>query len=352
MFQEGVLCAIILERKRRVSLSGLSCAWILTFPKRMSFSWQKIADEFNLKKQADELGVKVWQSPSFLFILMGFIIIMAMTGVYFAARNYDSPEIFIISEFLIVIVLFTVGNVLIRGVEQIAHANKMKTEFVSIASHQLKTPLAAVNWEIELLVSKYFEGLNAKQREIIDEIGRANAKMGRLVNDLLDVARIDQGRLALGKEAVDMAVVVREVLESNRILAKAHGVKLVLDAQEGLPAVSGDKQHLVVVLDNLVSNAIKYIGKGSKVEALVRERDGFVEVSIKDDGVGIPKIQQGKLFQKFFRSDNAVRNQTEGTGLGLYIAKNIIKQSGGKMWFFSEEGKGSVFSFNLPARTK
>lgn len=298
------------------------------------------------------MGVKVWQSPSFLFILMGFIIIMAMTGVYFAARNYDSPEIFVLSEFLVVIVLFTVGNVLIRGVEQIAHANKMKTEFVSIASHQLKTPLAAVNWEIELLAAKYSTGLSPKQLEIIDEIGKANAKMGRLVNDLLDVARIDQGRLALRKETVDVAAVVKEVLDSNSILARAHNVNLDINAQRDLPLIVGDRQHLVVVLDNLISNAIKYIGNGSRVEALVRERNGMVEVSIKDDGVGIPKLQQGKLFQKFFRSDNSVRNQTEGTGLGLYIAKNIIKQSGGKMWFSSEEGKGSTFSFALPACTK
>lgn len=310
---------------------------------------RRLFDDFNIKKEADELGVSVWQAPSFLFIVMGLVIITAMTGVYYVAQLYDSPEVLIISESLVSIVLFVIGNFIIRSVSEIARANKIKTEFISIASHQLKTPLSEINWEIELLVSKFSNGLDEKQRCIINEIGKSNRKMIRLVNDLLDVARIDQGRLALNSEKVDLCETAQEVIKNNQVLAQANKVTLALKQEKCVPAIVGDKRKLAVVLDNLVSNAIKYMEDGGQVEVAVAESDGKVKVSVTDNGVGIPKNQQDKIFQKFFRIENATKNQTEGTGLGLYIAKNIIEQSGGKVWFESEENKGSTFYFTLPA---
>ena len=114
---------------------------------------QKIINEFNLKKQADDLGIKVWQTPSFLFIVMGVIIVAAMTGVYVISKHYDSIEVLVLSESIVVALLFTIGNFIIKSVEEVAKSNKMKSEFVSIASHQLKTPISEMKWEIELLLS-------------------------------------------------------------------------------------------------------------------------------------------------------------------------------------------------------
>jgi len=314
----------------------------------MKLAIQGILDEFNLKKQAKELGVSVWRSPGFLFILMGIIIIASMLAVYFVSNNSDSVEYLLMSEFFLVTVLFTIGNSIIRGVDEMARANKMKTEFVSIASHQLKTPLSEINWELELLVSKFSEGLNEKQEELLKNIGNSNLRMIRMVNDLLDVARIDQGRLPLVKEELDIIEIIEEVIANNKNLASSHNVHINIRNYGSVPKIIGDRRRMVVVLDNLLSNSIKYTkNKGNVDVAITPEKDRIV-VCVKDEGVGIPKKQQKNVFHKFFRSDNAIKNQTEGTGLGLYIAKNVIVQSGGQMWFDSEENKGSTFCFALP----
>lgn len=310
--------------------------------------WKRVKHDFDIKRQADELGVKVWQAPSFLFIVMGLVIIAAITGVYFIAKNYDSPEVIVFGEVAVVTVLFTIGNFMIRDIEEMAKANKMKTEFVSIASHQLKTPLTEISWELELLTSKFSEGLSPKQNELILGVGKAAKKMTRLVNDLLDVARIDQGRLSLEKEPVDLKEIIDEAIKGNEFLAKVSGVKIEYCAEENLPMVLGDKRKFGVVFDNLISNAIKYIVDGGVVMISVKKDGDGVVVAVKDDGVGIPEKEHDKIFVKFYRAENTSKNQTEGTGLGLFITKNIVEQSGGTIWFESKEEEGTTFWVSLP----
>jgi signal transduction histidine kinase len=304
-------------------------------------------NDLDVKKQAEYLGVSLWRTPSMLFILMGTIIIIVMLLVYYLFKNYNSPEALIMSEVVIVIVLMSIGNFIIRNVEEMAKINKMKSEFISIASHQLKTPLSEINWEIELLLSRNMEGLNQKQLEIVNNVSDSSNKMTRLVSDLLDVTRIDQGRFFLEMEGVNIAEAIKEVVENNQFLAKNKNIEIKLNFPENLPAVLADKKKIMIVIDNLLSNAIKYMKESGSVEIKTQKEGDGVVVSVKDNGMGIPKYQQDKVFQKFFRSDNSGRYQTTGTGLGLYIAKNIIEQSGGKIWFESEENEGSTFYFSL-----
>lgn len=309
---------------------------------------QRVLDEFNLKKQAEELGVSVWQTPSFLFIVMGLIIVAAMSGVYIVSRHYDSPEIVIISESCVVVLLFTIGNFIIKTVESVALANKMKTEFVSIASHQLKTPISEMKWESELLRLKYSEGLSEKQKEIIKEISHSGEKMARLVNDLLDTARIDQGSLALAKDKINLRDMISDLVESQRTFAKASNVELKTSFQDEDFNIIADKRRISVVMDNLISNAIKYIGKSGIVEVILERKGDEIQICVRDNGIGISRSEQARIGEKFFRSNSSIKSQTEGTGLGLYIAKNIIEQSGGKLWFESIENAGSEFYFTLP----
>jgi len=313
---------------------------------------RKIFDEFNLKKQAEELGLTVWQTPSFLFMVMGLVIVIAMIVVDVAAQKYDSPNVLIISETLVVSVLFIIGYFIIHDIEEVAHANKIKTEFVSVASHQLKTPIAEIKWQLELLLSKFSDGMNPKQKEILFEVMHSSDKMTRLINDLLDVARIDQGKLPLSREYFDLCQIMSESIKEHQPMADIAGVKITTFCPVKKQELIGDKRRVLVVLDNLLSNAIKYTEEKGKVEIFIESQENSVQVCFRDNGVGIPKNEQDKIFEKFYRADNSIKNKTDGTGLGLYIAKNIIEQSGGKLWFQSIEEVGSEFYFTLPLEKK
>lgn len=308
----------------------------------------RIINDLNFRKQAKELGVSIWQTPSFLFLMMGIIIIVAMTAVYYISNYYNNPEVLVIAESVVVITIFSIGNSIISEVERIAKMNKMKSEFVSVASHQLRTPLSAIRWETELILSKFTKGLSEKQRSGIESINVLASRMTRLVGDLLDVARIDQGRLILKKSCFDFPAIVRENVNSFAALAKEKHIKLLFEAADIPVFVVGDAEKLDLAIENIISNAIKYTLAGGKIEVSTRKKEESVVFTCKDNGVGIPEEQQIHVFSKFFRSDNVVKYQTEGTGLGLYIAKNVVEQSGGKIWFQSIEGVGSIFNFSFP----
>lgn len=303
---------------------------------------------FNIKKESEDLGIPIWQAPSLLFLFMGVFIVIVMLIVYFLTKFDDSPEFLVLSECAVVIMILSVGNMIISNIEKMAEVNKMKSEFVTIASHQLKTPIAQINWELEILLSNYKKGLDKKQLDIIRTISQSKETMARLVNDLLDVAKIDQGKLVLNRDRVNMTEIIDSVVKNNEVLAKASNVEISVIKPEVIPEIFGDKKRIEVVTDNLVSNAVKYIRKKGFVEIKVESDEKNIIVTIKDNGMGIPDRQQGRVFQKFFRSDNAALCHTDGTGLGLYISKNIIEKSGGKMWFKSIEGLGSEFFFSLP----
>jgi signal transduction histidine kinase len=308
----------------------------------------RIINDFNLREQAESLGISIWKTPSFLFIVVGLINIFAMTATFIVSRSYDEPEVIVVAEGLVVSIIFLIGNFIIRQIEEMAKLNKLKSEFVSVASHQLRTPLAAIRWETELLLSKLDKGLSEKQCKSINTVNILATRMTRLVNDLLDVTKIDQGRMILRKERVDVAETVDEVVDILLPLVKAKKMNIVVKKKNKILSALSDQEKIKLVIENLISNSIKYTKSRGKIEISLSKNAGFVVFSIRDNGVGIPKSQQRHIFSKFFRSDNIVKYQTEGTGLGLYIAKSIVEQSGGRVWFQSREDVGSVFNFSLP----
>lgn len=310
----------------------------------------EIINDLNLKKQARDLGISVWQTPGFLFIMMGFVDISVMTATFFLSRNYDDPAVLVISESVVTSIILIVGTSVIKLVYQIAKINKLKSEFVAVASHQLRTPISGIRWETELLLSKSRKGLSEKHIKNIESIRFLSLRMARLVNDLLDVAKIDQRRLILKKDMIDLSKIVDEVVSEISPLMGSRHIELVLKISDKLPKTVGDPERIRMVIENLINNSIKYSFSKGKIEIGLFKKDGRIVFSVKDNGAGIPVEQQGRVFEKFFRSDNAVRYQTEGTGLGLFIAKNIIDQSGGRIWFDSIENLGSIFSFSLPIK--
>ncbi|MEF3691535.1 MAG: HAMP domain-containing sensor histidine kinase [Candidatus Moraniibacteriota bacterium] len=309
-------------------------------------SWLK--NDLNLKRDAGYLGLSVWQSPGTLYLVWGFLIAFLAVIVFWVAGDSVDPFRLAITEFLVISSMLAIGNILINTIDKLARVNRSKSEFVSIISHQLKTPLTGVSWQVELFNTKYKEGLNEKQKEILKNIELSNAVISRMVNDLLDVARIDQNNLFTKKEEIDIVSVIRKVIEKNEVLGKDNNVKIKFLVDDNMPKIIGDEKKTEVVLDNLISNAVKYNKKGGEVSIKVRKDVSKATISIRDNGIGIPKEDQEMIFDKFFRSDNAATQEVSGTGLGLFIAKNIIERSGGKIWFHSTEGEGSVFFVALP----
>ncbi|MFA5185256.1 MAG: PAS domain S-box protein [Patescibacteria group bacterium] len=228
--------------------------------------------------------------------------------------------------------------------------NRMKTEFVSLASHQMRTPLTGIKWIVDLMLSEKSDKLSFMQEKMLRDINQMNERLIRLVNDLLDVSRIETGRrFEINIQRGDIANTVKNIVTDLKAMAKDKQIKV--EFSRPMPKqlmCSFDESKIHQVLTNLLSNAIDYSRPGSKVIVGCRQAAGEIVCSVKDYGIGIPKHQQKRVFEKFFRADNAYAIKTNGSGLGLYIAKTIIEGHGGRIWFVSHLGKGTTFHFSLP----
>lgn len=240
---------------------------------------------------------------------------------------------------------------ILGGRKQKANIESLQSDFVSLASHQLRTPLSAVKWYSEMLMGQKQGKLNAKQQEYLREIYRSNERAINLVNDLLDVSRIQEGQIHLELRPTKVEDVIEETIDSLEPLIKAGEVAVDFEILGGpLPKVEADKEKLKRVLINLLSNSIKYTMAKGKVKITVEKIPKFLRISVRDSGIGILKTDKEKVFKKFFRSANVIKAVPDGTGLGLYIAKSLANAMGGKMSFTSDEGKGTTFYFTLPLK--
>jgi len=244
-------------------------------------------------------------------------------------------------------VVFFVG--IERDVTQERLVDQAKTEFVSLASHQLRTPLSAINWYAEMLLNGDAGKLNAEQSQYVEEVYRGNQRMVELVNALLNVSRLELGTFTIEPTKEDLRVIADEAIKEIEIQMAQKKIQFKKKYPKSLPKIDLDKKLTFMIFQNLLSNATKYTPEGGKVNLEILEKDDVLRIEIKDTGMGIPKSQQSKIFTKLFRADNVRKTDTEGTGLGLYIIKKIVEQVGGKIWFDSAEDKGTTFIVELPA---
>jgi signal transduction histidine kinase len=227
--------------------------------------------------------------------------------------------------------------------------DRAKTEFVGLASHQLRTPLTAVSWYTEMLLKKDFGELNEKQADYLGEIYAGNQRMIDLVDDLLNTSRIDMGTLKVKPELVNLVEAMESVLSEFSPQISQKDISIEKKFSRNLPLVKIDPEHLGIVFQNILSNAVKYTSSKGKIVVEMRRQNSHILVKIADNGWGIPESQQKRIFTKLFRADNVRKKDMEGTGLGLYIARAIVKKSGGKIWFESKENKGTTFYIILKA---
>ncbi len=237
-----------------------------------------------------------------------------------------------------------------RDVGKEKEADQAKADFISFASHQLRTPLTVINWNMEMLRSTDAGNLSSEQKKYMVEIDRGGKRMVRLINALLNISRLESENIKVEPKPTDIIELISNVVSEINVFARSKNCSVTFHKPvQMLPPVNLDSPLFRQVITNLLNNATRYSKtKKCNVEVDFKEIDGYYQVDVKDEGVGIPARVQNKIFDKFFRADNAVKIDTQGTGLGLYIAKKIVEISGGRIWFESVEGKGSVFHFTIP----
>jgi signal transduction histidine kinase len=231
--------------------------------------------------------------------------------------------------------------------KRLLELDRLKDEFLSLVSHELRTPLTSIRGYLDLVLEEEAGDLNPEQRRFLEAVERNSGRLLRLVGDLLFVAQADAGRLSLEQAKVDLAGLAADCVEGAAPAAAEKSIDLILAATP-VPAFVGDRGRLTQVVDNLVSNALKFTPEGGRVEVSTKLNGDHVSIEVSDTGIGIPVADQPRLFERFFRSSVAHDQAIPGTGLGLAIVKAIVEAHKGQITIDSQEGRGTAFRIDLP----
>ncbi len=315
---------------------------------------RKILHELNIVAQCRRLHVEFWSCPQFIFLVMGIVVISVILVTYNVGQQYIDAQIITLIILFVTIFLITVSFIIVRAFERIVDLRELemrqakeilelKDQFVFIAAHELRTPANAIKWGLGSLRSERPE-LFKDEKELLDIIKRGNDRLLLLVEDLLEVTRIESGalQLTLGNTSAHDAFV--EACKEIQGLTEEHEVT-IQNNMPTLPHVHADAVRLKEVFTNLLSNAVKFSRKGTSVDVSAEDTNNKVTFHITDTGAGLSKEDQEHVFEKFWRSKSA--HDVEGTGLGLFIVKSLLERMSGTIWFTSELGKGTTFSFSL-----
>lgn len=295
----------------------------------------------NIAAQCRQWRVPLWSCPQVLFIVMGAVIIMAMVGTNMVARQYAAPEIAAIVVLFVTAFLFVIGYIITKSFEHVAEAARAKAEFVSIISHQLRTPLTSMRWRLERM-------LHERDDHDVSVLQKENEHIMAMVNAMLEVNRIEDKSLVLNKQTMSLRDVVGRSTAAFRERAQQQGITLRYHHPDDTFMLMGDAVRLRWVVDNFIDNALRYSKEQGEIAVSLEKKGSVAEVRVRDEGPGIPKDAQKRLFTKFFRADERTRLTTEGFGLGLFIAKAIVEAHGGEIGVRSQSHKGSTFWFTIP----
>jgi len=307
--------------------------------------------KLNLARQCrEDFNVSVWRCPTFLFILMGAVVMISILTAYFISNKYgQEPEMTALLVLFTTAITFTIGHIIVRSFSLVVEADHLKSQFLNIASHQLLTPLTALKWSVNALANETIASDAKKQKEMLGILEENNNKMINLVNGLLDISRMENGKVHMNYEKFNMTEMVKNLISLKEgELAKKQN-KIEFSPGNNSFFVMADPTRTKIAVEHLIDNAIQYSRQGESIFLNIKEKDGKIVFEIQDKGIGIPARERKQIFGKFFRARNASSVQQKGLGLGLFLAKFIIEASGGEINFESEEGVGSKFWFSLPA---
>jgi signal transduction histidine kinase len=231
---------------------------------------------------------------------------------------------------------------------QLEAANRHKSEFLANMSHELRTPLNAIIGFSEVLLQRMFGELNEKQNEYMEDILSSGRHLLSLINDILDLSKVEAGRMELELTKFDLPLAVDNALTLMRERATRQGISLNRAVDERLGDFVGDERKVKQILLNLLSNAVKFTPEGGRIEVKALPGDGSVEISVSDTGIGIASKDQERIFEEFRQVGADYSHKREGTGLGLTLTRKFVEMHGGRIWVESEVGKGSTFTFTLP----
>lgn len=243
--------------------------------------------------------------------------------------------------------------ILFRDATREVNIDRAKSEFVSLASHQLRTPLSTMGWYAQMMLAGDAGKINKSQKEFLNEIEESNKRMVELVDSLLNTSRIELGTFSIQPQVVNILDTANSILKELEPQISLKKLNLNVKLPKRVPKYMADPKLLRIIFQNLLTNAVKYTPEKGKVSLNLeiideKKKTGHYLLSVEDSGFGIPKNEQHKIFTKMFRATNAQKKTTDGNGLGLYLVKSILDNAGGRIWFTSAENKGATFFVELP----
>jgi len=311
---------------------------------------RKIIKKITYLLGCQRYNLPLWECPSFLFVLIGVVNILSCIYFYLLGREYiEDPRIVALGTLVVAAIWFVISFSVTRGLEELAQVNKVKEEFIDILSHQLRTPLTNLKWAAEFLLGR--EESTEKNKEYYSIIKDNSQRLENLLNDLLIVARIREDGVFKIQEKFSLNELIEEVIRGQKAFADASNIQIETENLEKPVLVATNRTMLKTILENLINNAITYNKPQGKVKISLKRKPKKIIIAVADTGIGISKQDQKYLFQKFYRGSNAAQINTRGTGLGLYIVKEVAKKLGGKVWFKTQLNKGSTFYISLPIKT-
>jgi signal transduction histidine kinase len=242
---------------------------------------------------------------------------------------------------------------LARANERLRDLDQVKSKFVSVAAHQMRTPLSAIRWALTMMLQGDLGPVSDSQKKVLEKSLVSTDRLIKLISDLLDIDHMESGRFLYTPQTFNISELIQGVVDDLTSQSKHKGVEIVFVPSISAVAITADPEKIRLAMENVIENAVKYTPKdGEVLVSIVMKENGMIEIQVKDSGIGIPHDEQKFVFNRFFRSSNAMHNETEGSGLGLYIAKEIILYHGGTVRFESKEHEGTTFFIELPLNLK